>query len=154
MQVQNLTFFPIMKMNFLSLMLLCRSNVWIIVWQHECFLPSAPWLALEFQHKQTNNPIDPFYFIHISFNPTKKSQKMWTVSRTFSPLLAKWNVDITKVPDCNMFLTIKCYFWLAEGIVPFISMVASYTEKLLMTSLCKWASGLISNKSLTVSYRQ
>ena len=35
MQVQNLIFFPIMKMNFLSLMLLCRGIVWIIVW-HKC----------------------------------------------------------------------------------------------------------------------
>ena len=35
MQVQNLTFFPIMLMNFPSLMLLWRGIVWIIVW-HKC----------------------------------------------------------------------------------------------------------------------
>ena len=43
---------------------------------HECFLPSAPWLALKFQHKQTKTLIDSFYFIDTSFNQTIKIQKI------------------------------------------------------------------------------
>ena len=113
---------------------------------HECFLPSAPWLALKFQHKQTKTLIDSFYFIDISFNQTIKIQKIWTVCRRFPFDLQKDTLTWRKFLIIPIVLTMWHYSWLAIGIVSFICDVATYAQKIQMTSLCKWASCIFSNK--------